>query len=235
MCPICGAKVADAVLPPKPVPAPAVDTAPLLKFARNGGAPKTAVLEAPVEPPKLQIAKVEPVKPLTSKVEPVCPVHVVKETPPMDVPAETRTPESRRFELLQGADPSAAELPPAKELPQSSKPLSGPLVLGAIAYVAVLLLPLTLAFESHKILGVLGFCMTGFFAPFAPIAWMVGMAVEKRRREQGLKPENRVTLGRLLGQWATLILVSEVTLALVSVAALRLSGKFPVSFWTSTF
>jgi hypothetical protein len=197
----------------------------VLDVARNGGAVKSALLDAPVEPPKLQV----------EKVLPVCPVSVVKEAPPMDIPAETRTPESRRFELLQSADPSAAALPAAKQLPLPSKPLQGPLVLGALAYVAVLLLPLTLAFESHRVLGVLGFCMAGFFAPFAPIAWMVGTAAEKRRREQGLRPERQVALGRLLGQWGTMLLVSELTLGLVSVAALRLSGKFPVSFWAPVF
>ena len=67
------------------------------------------------------------------------------------------------------------------------------------------------------------------------IAWVVGLNAEKRRRDQGLRPEGRVSLGKLLGQWATLLLVSEMTVALVGIAALRLSGKFPVSFWTGIF
>ena len=97
--------------------------------------------------------------------------------------------------------------------------------------MGVFLLPLTVAFESSRVLGVLGFCLTAFFVPFAPIAWTAGLIAEQRRRDQGLRPENSVSLGRLLGQWATLLLVSEVTLALMGIACLRLSGRFPFSFW----
>jgi len=229
ICPICGTKVEDPAAPaPAAAPAgrcPVMDSPPLMDFSRNGGS-ASAVLEAPAEPPKIQIQKVEPVRP----------IPVVKETVPMiEPPAEPRRHESRRFDLLQGADPSALAIPAAKELPAPSRPLNGPLILGALSYVGVLLLPLTVAFEHHRVLGVLGFCMTGFFAPFAPIAWMVGLTAEKRRRDQGLRAENRVSLGRLLGQWGTMILVSELTVALVAIAALRLSGRFPITFWAPLY
>jgi len=136
---------------------------------------------------------------------------------------ETRKPTTRLFRV------SAAINAPAT-LPAPARPTIGPLILGFLAFVPTLLLPLTLAFEGTRVLGVLGFCMSGFFAPFAPIAWIVGLHSEKRRRDQGLRTEPQVAAGRLLGQCATLILVAEMTLALVGIAALRLSGKFPPSF-----
>jgi hypothetical protein len=134
---------------------------------------------------------------------------------------------------IEPLDPSSATLPgqELKELRVASRPVNGPLILGFLAFVAVGLLPLTLAFESHRVIGILGFTLTGFFAPFAPIAWMAGLTAEKRRREQGIRPEGRVRLGRLLGQWGTLLLVTQTTLALIAIAAMRLSAKFPPSFW----
>jgi hypothetical protein len=123
--------------------------------------------------------------------------------------------------------------PPAvtRGLPAPARPLNGPLILGLLAMVTGVMLPLTTAFESHRIAGILGFCMSGFFVPFAPVAWIAGLSAEKRRREQGLSPERRVVIGRLLGQWGTLVLIVEVTLALILIAGLRLSGSFPASFW----
>jgi len=134
---------------------------------------------------------------------------------------------------LKLLDPSAADIPVQKDLPSPTRPLVTPLILGSLAFVPVLLVPLTTAFEGTRVLGVLGFCMAGFFAPFAPIAWMVGLAAEQRRRDQRLRPERAVTLGRMLGQAATLILVAELSIALIAVAALRLSGSFPSSFWSA--
>src|SRR5262245_28800987 len=133
---------------------------------------------------------------------------------------------------LRLVDPSAENIPVQKDLPSPKRPLVGPLVLGALAFVPALLLPLTAAFEDSRVLGVLGFCMAGFFAPFAPIAWMVGLGAEKRRRDQGLRPERTVTPGRTLGQLATLVRVGEVTVGFLALAALRLSGKCPGSFWS---
>jgi len=251
LCPICGARVEEIAAAAKVAAVPVAAEK----------AVRSALLEAPAEPPKVQLKKVEPV-PFVPTVKQPEPVAVATEPPKIQkvdpVPPTAPTPrveaeplvqtvvlkttvpktELRReapkpadFERLELSDPSAIALPVIRELRTTSRPLSGPLILGALAYVGVFLLPLTVAFESSRVLGVLGFCMTAFFAPFAPIAWMAGLSAEKRRRDQGLRPENPVALGRLLGQWATLLLVSEVTLALIGIAALRLAGRFPFSFW----
>jgi len=251
LCPICGTRVEEPAAAAKAVAAPVAAE----KAARS------ARLEAPAEPPKIQIKKVEPFVPTLKHAEPVVappePVRIQKVEPAPAEPPKPRVeaepfvptvvlktsapktelrreppkPASGDFERLELSDPSAISLPVIRELRTTSRPLSGPLILGFLAYVGVFLLPLTVAFESSRVLGVLGFCMTAFFAPFAPIAWMAGLSAEKRRRDQGLRPENPVALGRLLGQWATLLLVSEVTLALIGIAALRLAGRFPLSFW----
>jgi hypothetical protein len=116
-------------------------------------------------------------------------------------------------------------------LPSPARPLNGPIILGALSLVTGLMLPLTAAFESNRMFGILGFCMSGFFLPFPPIAWIAGLAAEKRRREQRLRVERRVLVGRLLGQGGTLLLIAEGTIGLLLIAALRLSGKFPDTFW----
>lgn len=131
--------------------------------------------------------------------------------------------------VLPSPRPASAE----KKLPSPARPLNAPLVLGLLSLVAVLLLPATLVFESHRILGILGFCASGFFVPFGPIAWMAGLGAEKRRREQGLRPESRVVFGRVLGQAGTLLLMAEVTAVLILVAGLRLSGQLPGTFWVT--
>ncbi len=120
-------------------------------------------------------------------------------------------------------------------VPRRERPLNGPIILGALAMVTGVLFPLSLAFEGNRVFGVLGFCMSGFFVPFAPIAWIAGLMAERRRLEQGLEPEPRVVLGRLLGQWGTLLLIAEVTAALVLIAGLRLAGKLPGTFWVQSF
>lgn len=122
-----------------------------------------------------------------------------------------------------------------KELPRPARPLNGPLILGIFAMVTGILLPITIAFQSNRVLGIMGFCLSGFFVPFPPIAWIAGLAAEKRRREQGLSPERRVVLGRLMGQWGTLVLIMEVTTVLILIAGLRLAGKLPPTFWNTTF
>jgi len=129
----------------------------------------------------------------------------------------------------------AVERPEERELPKAARPLNGPLILGILSLITGILLPITLAFESNRVLGIMGFCLSGFFVPFSPIAWIAGLAAEKRRREQGLRPESRVVLGRLLGQWGTLLLVTEVTAALLLIAGLRLAGKLPHTFWNVSF
>ncbi|HXU12224.1 MAG TPA: hypothetical protein VN898_09685, partial [Candidatus Binatia bacterium] len=112
-----------------------------------------------------------------------------------------------------------------KALPAPARPLTGPLVLGVIAALGAVLPPLTAALERHRIVGVLGFCLCGLLLPLAPLAWIVGLAAEQRRREQGLRVERRVVVGRLLGQWGTLVLVAQGTIVLILIAALRLAGK----------
>ena len=105
-----------------------------------------------------------------------------------------------------------------------------PLVLGALAYVTAFLLPLTLLLEHHRVVGVLGFCLSAFFAPFAPISWIVG---ERTERLGGEADRWKGRTGRRLGQGGTLILVAELTLILLLIATLRLSGSFPASFWAA--
>jgi hypothetical protein len=219
LCPVCGTKVETPAAPPERDP---VIEIPAACPRKNG----SAVLEVPLE---LRMPPVQLVEPTPS-------IPDVKEAAPMmhETPVESRKTDSRILQRLQISDPSAI-LPVVKDLPAPTRPLNGPLVLGILAYVGVILLPMAVFFESHRVLGVLGFCMAGFFAPFAPIAWMVGLNAEKRRRDQGLRAESRVSLGRLLGQWGTLLLVSEATIALVGIAALRLAGKFPVSFWAGIY
>jgi hypothetical protein len=78
---------------------------------------------------------------------------------------------------------------------------------------------------SHHRYGVLGFCISGLLLPLAPLAWMAGQAAEQRRREQGLRVERRVVVGRLLGQWGTVLLAAEGTIALLLIAAVRLAGR----------
>jgi hypothetical protein len=196
-------------------------------------APVQAPIQDPTPEPHIfqQLRRVEPAPAITP---PPATLHVPSEARPMpEAPLEARKLKTRLFRIPQAIDASAI-LPAqteAKNLPSPARPMNGPLILGFLAFVPALILPLTLAFEGTRVLGILGFCMSGFFAPFAPIAWIAGLSAEKRRRDQGLRSERRVSIGRLLGQGATLILITEMTLALVGIAALRLSGKFPHSFW----
>ena len=225
LCPICGARVESAApSTPSPSRESVIEAPPMLDFVRKP-ANGSAVVEAPGVLPERSPAESKDAPPPRAEEAPALPAS----------PPETRNPESRRFDLLRLADPSATALPAAGILSAPSRPLRGPLILGLLSYMGVLLFPLSIAFESHRVLGVLGFCMAGFFAPFAPIAWLAGLSAEKRRRDQGLRPERPVSLGRLLGQWGTLLLVSEVTLALIGIAALRLSGRFPISFWAPIY
>jgi hypothetical protein len=219
LCPVCGTKVETPAKPP--LEQPAVDRAatPAEAVRKNGS---TVVLVPP------EIRKVEP------RVEPESPAPSPYSFPTLEprklTPEVTVKEKSVENEPI---DASAVNLPiqALKELRVAARPLNGPLILGCLAYVAVIMLPITMAFESHKVIGILGFTLAGFFAPFAPIAWLAGLSAEKRRREQGLRPERQVTLGRLLGQWGTLLLVAQTTVALIAVAAMRLSSKFPPTFW----
>lgn len=259
LCPVCGTKVPTAepvaAESPQVASCPYVAPAPAVQEAvrKNG----SAVLDVPVE-----VRKTEPPKsaeysfPIVKRPDPP---PVASESPKPEPfifqtlkqakePSVADAPEVRPAAApdviakekpvdIQTIDASAANLPiqELKQLRVSSRPLNGPLILGCLAYVSILVLPVAMAFESHRVIGVLGFTLAGFFAPFAPIAWLVGLAAEKRRRDQGLRPEGRVTLGRLLGQWGTLLFVAQATVALIAIAAMRLSSKFPPSFWRGEF
>jgi hypothetical protein len=214
--------------------------------ARTNG---TAVLEAPAEPRKPEPRKddtplPEPI-PVGPESEPPLRISVFPKAEPQAAPPpgdpfdsapplpSRKSPESRPTVRV---DASVVLMPSSpvvrRDLPVSSRPLNAPLILGILATITGVLLPLTIAFEHHRILGILGFCMSGFFVPFAPIAWIAGLSAEKRRREQGLRPERRVVIGRMLGQWGTLLLVAEVTAALILIAGMRLAGSFPSTFWS---
>lgn len=130
-----------------------------------------------------------------------------------------------------GVFPAVRGGPEDHTLPAPARPLTAPLVLGILALVSVVLVPLSAVFEGDRIFGILGFCLSAFFLPFGPIAWVAGMAAEQRRREQGLRSESRVVAGRLMGQLGTILLVCEVAALLILIAALRLSGGLPSSFW----
>jgi len=255
LCPICGSKVGPEtrVVEPsqeklQPEAAPVRKTS--MMKSSTGKTNGTAVLEAPAEPRKPDPRKddtpaPEPIPPRPESEPPlrisVFPKPEPHAAPPpgdpfdsaMPVPSR-KSPESKptvRMDasvVLMGASPLMQ-----KDLPVSSRPLNAPLILGIFATITGLLLPLTIAFEHNRILGILGFCMSGFFVPFAPVAWIAGLSAEKRRREQGLRPERRVVIGRMLGQWGTLLLVAEVTVALILVAGMRLAGKFPPTFWST--
>jgi hypothetical protein len=255
LCPICGSKVGPEtrVLEPsqeklQPEAAPARKTS-MIKAA-SGKTNGTAVLEAPAEPRKPDPRKddtpaPEPIPPRPESDPPlrisVFPKPEPHAAPPPGDPFDSappvmpkRSPESKPTVRV---DASVVLMPmsPAgrKDLPVSSRPLNAPLILGILATITGMLLPVTIAFESNRILGIIGFCMSGFFVPFAPVAWIAGLSAEKRRREQGLRPERRVVIGRMLGQWGTLLLIAEVTAALILIAGMRLAGKFPPTFWST--
>jgi len=256
LCPICG----FSVKPPTTVLEPSQaklrpESGPIRKTsmaqASAGKSNGTAVLEAPVEPVKPEPRKDDTPapEPIPSRPESEPPLRIsvfpkseLPAAPPPGDPFDSappalskRSPESKPTVRV---DASVVLMPmsPAgrKDLPVSSRPLNAPLILGILATITGVLLPITIAFEHHRILGILGFCMSGFFVPFAPVAWIAGLSAEKRRREQGLRPELRVVVGRMLGQWGTLLLVAEVTAALILIAGMRLAGKFPSTFWSIT-
>jgi len=209
---------------------------PILKRPEPVAEPVVVEIPAPPPPPpapKTEVRAPDPPTTQDPKPEPFI-FQTLKRTEPPPAPAVAVKEKPVENEVI---DASAANLPiqALKELRVAARPLNGPLILGCLAYVAVIMLPITMALESHRVVGILGFTLAGFFAPFAPIAWLAGLAAEKRRREQGLRPERQVTLGRLLGQWGTLFLVAQTTVGLIAIAAMRLSSKFPPSFWRGEF
>lgn len=226
LCPVCGSRVEQPAASSKtltedrrPDPVPLIHAAPsdISTLKPSNG---SAVLEVPLE-----------LRTSESRI----PVPALNEAPLLrEASPDTSMPDPEVLRIAPAIDASAS-LPVeagAKLMPAPARPMNGPLILGFLAFVPVLMLPLTLVFEDTRVLGILSFCMSGFFAPFAPIAWIAGLSAEKCRREQGFRSERRVVIGRLMGQGATLLLVAEMALALIGIAALRLSGKFPNSFWS---
>jgi hypothetical protein len=220
-CPICGTKVEDPALEPSLV---TLDPESSESARKNGSAVLTAR------------------RPQTRTFHPeniVTPPAVPKEEEPLKVTLfpTAETPESPPEDPM--GDPMSVDAsvlllgsaPESKPLPVSSRPLNAPAILGGMALATGLLFPITLALESHRIIGILGFSLCGFLLPFAPIAWIAGLGAEKRRREQNLRPERRVVIGRLLGQIGTVLLIVELTAALILIAGFRLSGSFPSTFW----
>jgi len=234
LCPICGTKVGD----PEPVLEPSIE-----KIETESSAVGTASAK------KNGSAVLAPRRPQTRAVHPenvVTPEPVAIAAPPKEEAEPLKvtlfpkaekappTPEGDPMGDPMSVDASVALLRTPREekvLPMSSRPLNAPIILGAMALVTGVLFPITLAMESHRIIGILGFSLCGFMLPFAPIAWIAGLSAEKRRREQNLRPEQRVVVGRLLGQIGTVMLIVELTAALLLIAGLRLSGAFPPTFW----
>lgn len=240
-CPICDTRIEEPAASSKEARRP--DPVPVIHRASSDGSAReasygSAVLEASTE---LRAPEARAL-PWFEAADPA-PVEVLKPEPettlmPSPAPLNEASPSpenQKETQVLRIPQDESAILSMrawAENLRAPARPMNGPLILGLLAFVPALLLPLTLAFEGTRVLGILGFCVSGFSAPFAPIAWIAGLSVEKRRRDQGLRAERRVSIGRWLGQAATLTLVVEMTLALVGIAALRLSGKFPPSFWS---
>jgi hypothetical protein len=252
LCPICGAKAGAADssaerLKPELSGARTVSTvAAASRFHRGTTVripPESLPPRAPAPPPPAPAARAPEEKapakapeekaapPPETKAPAARPAEAAEERPAKPARPEPAFPAPSRL-----IDSSVKILPAEMSaVPRAERPLNGPIILGALAMVTGVLFPLSLAFEGNRVFGVLGFCMSGFFVPFAPIAWIAGLMAERRRLDQGLEPEPRVVLGRLLGQWGTLLLIAEVTLALVLIAGLRLAGKLPGSFWSQSF
>ena len=249
MCPICGTKVPSALDPRGRGRASSTSAAEEREPIKEVG---SAVLELP------SAAKDSPQEPKPAVRDPLAEIEwqtvALKSDSPVLKPEGSPPEADVWLRTLESILPVSKETPDLKTdsegkqspidrgrpvavdarvvlKPAPARPLNGPLILGALALVTAVVLPLTAVFESSRVFGIIGLCMSGFFLPFAPIAWLAGLSAEKRRREQGLRPEKQVVIGRLLGQWGTLLLVAEVTIGLILVAALRLSGGFPTTFW----
>jgi len=242
LCPMCGAPIAK---PPEISESGRHERipAPILPPVAPEPRPAAAVSDFGFDD---LIVEPEPPAPAPTRAvtpNPPSPPHRVKlddddswycSLPAIVPPPETATPAIRKHFPIKSVFREATRrvvAGAAKVLPTPEEPLTAPLVLGIFALVAGLILPLAAAFESNRIFGILGFCVCGLFLPIAPVAWIAGLAAEKRRREQGLRAERQVVVGRLLGQWGTMILAAEGMIALILVAALRLGGKLPATFW----
>lgn len=252
LCPICGAKAGAAEglserLKPELSGARTSSTVAAAARIHRGTTvripPESLPARTPTPPPPAARAPEEKAPAKAPEEKPAPPAAPESKAPaaPPPAPAEERPAKPARPEPTLPVparliDTSVKILPAEMStVPRVERPLNGPIILGALAMVTGVLFPLSLIFEGNRVFGVLGFCMSGFFLPFGPIAWVAGLMAERRRLEQGLEPEPRVVLGRLMGQWGTMLLFAEVTAALVLIAALRLAGKLPGSFWAPTF
>jgi len=230
--------------PPKKAAKPAPKVVPAVSAPSDVGFDRITFTEPSVAPSTKRASEGRPVKPLRLEEDDswYCSLPSVapppKQSPPalrQQAPIESVPPSAASTAITELMDASvladrvpAAPRPAAKRLPAPARPLTVPLVLGVIAPLAGLLLPLTAAMERNRIVGVLGVCVCGLLVPLAPLAWIAGLAAERRRREQGLRAERRVVVGRLLGQWGTFVLAAEGAIALLTVSAMRLVGKLPV-------
>jgi hypothetical protein len=226
LCPICGHKV-DAA-PEGPADRPKPELAPVRVATASAAATprlhRGTTVRIPPDPlPAPAKSSEEKAAPAPRPAAAETKDEGVRPIPPPPAPARRLEPSVK----ILATGPMA--------VPLLERPPVGPLVLGALSLVAGILLPLTLTFEGNRIFGVLGFCMSGFFAPFAPVGWIAGLIAERRRSERGLEPEPRIVAGRLLGQWGTLLLIGEMTVGLILVAGLRLAGRLPSTFWAVTF
>lgn len=242
-CPVCGTAVPGAA--PEIEPSRELVQAAASGKSTNG----TARIEGPRDPQKPKTRPLPPPDPGPGPLPTPPVMHKEEELKVTLFPkAEKPEPDPKPEKPVQDSmgDPLSVDPVPlpvdasvvlpkpkdqSKPLPKPARPLNGPIILGALAVITAVLLPLTLVFESHRIIGIIGFCLSGFFLPFAPIAWIAGLSAEKRRREQNLSPEQRVVIGRFLGQVGTVLLVAEATIVLILIAGLRLSGSFPSTFW----
>jgi hypothetical protein len=227
ICPICDTKVEDdsnrGVTPARPSPGV---SDPVPSIAKDGlstpdslNSSSIALLAVPRTERRLSLSAEAPafLQPGTGGSQRV------------DAP---RSPES-----VQAVTPPADSSPKAS--PEASVPvpaldlsiLKGPIGLGVMAIASVFVLPLTLALVQHRVIGALGLCLSALFAPLAPIAWIAGDKAERRSRYLGLSVEaQNGEAGKLLGQWGTLVLVSEVAVVLFTISVLRLSGVFRLPF-----
>jgi hypothetical protein len=225
-CPFCGGSAKD--IPELAQPAPEVDRlysnpAP----ARRSAGESVKQIEAPPSRTSVAAPKAEAA---ASAARPATPRPTNGDSAPAAIPS--RTPAAESSPVVPARAPSKPVASPVSPRVPAGAALqpSCPLYLGALSLVSVALLPPTLFMEANRVMGVLGFCLASFFAPFAPIAWLAGQTYENRFRSLGIEPANAVRLGRRLGMTGTFLLVAEVVIVGLLIAALRLSGRLPASF-----
>src|SRR6185295_1313109 len=203
-CPICGTSVEEPVAEMEPS-RDRIKSEPVAERRAGStvhkGTNGTVVLEGPKDAPRpktrpLPTPDPEPGPP-PIPMPPIIKDDPIKVTmfPKAEKPAEVESDDPMGDPLGVGAegmapvkpkplsvDASVVLMKPAGEeqsLPTPARPLNAPLILGVLAAVTAVMLPITMAFENHRIIGIIGFCLSGFFLPFAPIAWVAGLSAEK--------------------------------------------------------